>query len=101
MLPRCAYRLAILIAGLFLIFQGIGAAHAAEVEDQSHHIDCVLCHIVAEQADMAVLPLDNVDAKEISLIGLPTFFGVIPKDIWAITPPERAPPPRGPPTTHI
>ncbi|NNE56945.1 MAG: hypothetical protein HKN36_02455 [Hellea sp.] len=101
MLPRSTYRFAILIAGLFLIFQGMGIAHASNSEDQSHHVDCVLCHVVSDNVDVTVLPVDDVDALEIERICLPAFYDLTSSEIWSLTPPERAPPPRGPPTPQI
>jgi len=101
MAPKWTYRFAILIAGLFLLFQGLGVAHAVGSEDITEHAECVLCHVVSEQSEIAIAPDNHLATEILNQVSQPTYYNPFVKGIWTLTPPERAPPPRGPPAIHI
>jgi len=98
---RQSYRfVAVIMALLFLSFQFGGAAHDIRADEQTHHAECVVCHVLTDQSDNIVIPVTTIAPISWAPVAMVGEYTNSVSVIWGTTPPGRAPPPRGPPLTH-
>lgn len=97
---RSFLNLGFLVVGLFVLVQTATLAHASQHGDEKHEHDGVSCEICVTIHDKIIaLPVNGFEL-EASVYALSILE---PKTLsleW-FWPPERAPPPRGPPSFNL
>lgn len=90
-------RLSFVLAALLLAVQTLSLSHAAEHGDHPHeHEEGIVCELeVLATSEFAILPEHPVlSPPRFHLVKAATAISHVSIRLW---PPERAPPPRGPP----
>ena len=97
-----AYRfIATVLVVLLIGLQAGVVAHDVQPTDMSHHQDCVVCHFVSGEEIDVFLPAKLPEFTALRNLAESAEYSDNYIQRFLPTRHGRAPPPRGPPTTHI